>query len=82
MDPHVGLLTASWVASLERDLDPVALGLQRDRPAEGRPEEEQQPEAREGEGHRDGDLTDCRCALSHQLHPGMFLAARGWPVSW
>jgi hypothetical protein len=65
---------------VERDVDPVALRLQRNRAAEGRPEEEQEAEAGEGEGDCHRDLPECRSPRPHE-QPGILLA-RGAPVSW
>ncbi len=65
---------------IHRDLDPVALRGERDRPPEGVPEEEQQTEAGERERDRDRDLAGGWCALAHQTHPGMSVE-RGWLVS-
>src|SRR5262249_48953200 len=52
-DPYVGLIGQRRRLG-ERDLDPVALGLERDRAAERQPQEHQQPEARDREhDHRE-----------------------------
>ena len=68
-DPHVGLLGELGRLG-EVGGDPVALGLQRDRPAEGDPEEEDQPEAREREADRDEDASDrwrCFCIAQSEF---------------
>ena len=58
-DPHVGLRGTAWPASREGDVEAVALGLQRDRAAEGQPQEEQQAEA----GQREAAMTRMRPRL-------------------
>jgi hypothetical protein len=53
-DAHVGL-EAELGGLGERDLEAVALRLERDRAAEGQPQEQQQPEARQREQHHRED---------------------------
>ena len=65
-DAHVGFL-GELGRLVERDLEAVALRLERDRAAEGDPEEERQREAREREADRDQDPCGCRRAGFHQL---------------
>ena len=64
-DPHVGLVREQARLG-ERNLDRVALRLQRRRPAEGDPEEQQQPEAGQGEAGDRGQLEDGWRLLLHQ----------------
>jgi hypothetical protein len=78
-DPHVRL-DGELRPFVERHFDAVALWLQRHRPTEGRPEEEEEPEAREGERDRHRDLPGAGSARSHEPHPGMTFT-RGAPVS-
>ena len=63
-DPHVGL-DRELGRLVERDREPVALGLQRQRAAEGDPQEQRQREAREREADRDQDAGDCGRAGLH-----------------
>ena len=64
--------SASWdsVAGLaEGDVEAVALGLQRDRAAEGQPQEEQQAEAGEREARHDEDAAEAGSLLLHLAAP-------------
>ncbi len=81
-DPHVGLVRELG-RLLERDREPVALGLQRQRAAEGDPQEQRQREARQREADRDQDPGDCRWSGLHQLQPpaALIWAVVGTPLS-
>ena len=63
-DPHVGLLGELGRLG-ERDLDPIALRLQRDRAAERDPQEQRQREAGEREAGGDQDPGECRWPCLH-----------------
>ena len=63
-DPDVGL-RRQLRGLLEGDVEAVALGLQRDRAAEGQPQEQQQAEARQREARHDEDAAEAGCLLLH-----------------
>jgi hypothetical protein len=75
-DPHVGLL-GELRGLGERRLEAVALRLERHGAAEGQPEEQQQPEARQGEDDHDEDPPGARGGLLHQPPPSR--SGRRWP---
>ena len=63
-DPDVGLLSQRRGLG-EVDLELVLLRLQRDRPAEREPQEQQDAERREREDHHRGDAREARSVLRH-----------------
>ena len=67
-DPHVGLGGERGRLG-ERDVEPVALRLERDRAAERQPQEQEQPEARQREHHHRGDPAERRGGLVHGVVP-------------
>ena len=74
-DPHVGLF-GELGRLLEGDLDLVRLRLERRRPAEGDPEEEQDAEARQGEAGDDEELRGAGGFLAHYSALGRIRSAR------
>ena len=75
-DADVGLL--GQLGGLgELDREPVALGAQRHRAAEGQPQVQQDGHAGEGEDHHRGQLGDAGALLDHRPPPLAFRGGRG-----
>ena len=80
-DPDVGL-QRELVGLEEGRVEAVALRLQRHRAAEGQPQEQQQPEARQREQHHRGDLAEAGSVLNHRClrsRPAPSTAGRSAP---